>query len=324
MQALEVRGPDGPEAIAVADLPIPEATAGTLLVRVLAAGVNFADVQESRGTYPPGRTPPYLPGQEMVGEVVAVGSGVTGWGVGDQVYGGGAGTFAEYVVAPAAALVPVPAGWTPTQTAGLFSNWLTAYLALRTFGRLAPGETVLIHAAAGGVGQAAVRIAQALGAEVVAAATGPDKRAVLAELGVTRVVDPADGDLAELVRPQIDGRDIDLVLDGVGGSAFTANLSLTASHTGRIVVIGIVGGDAAITNRTLLWDHPVQVIGLNLRSLMLTRPALFAASTQELFAFLGEHGLRPDEPTVYDLAEGPKALSLMEQRRTTGKLVLVP
>jgi NADPH2:quinone reductase len=324
MQALEVRGTDGPEAIVVVELPTPEPTAGSLVVRVLAAGVNFADVQESRGTYPPGRTPPYLPGQEMVGEVVAIGAGVTGWQVGDQVYGGGDGTFAEYVVAPADALVPVPEGWTPTQTAGLFSNWLTAYAALRTFGRVAPGETVLIHAAAGGVGQAAVRIALALGAEVVAAATGPDKRAILGELGVTRVVDPTDGDLAELVRAQIDGRDIDLVIDGVGGSAFAANLSLTASHTGRIVVIGIVGGDAAVTNRTLLWDHQVHLLGFNLRKLMLTGPALFAALVRDMFAFLAEHQLRPGEPTAYDLAEGPKVLALMEQRQTIGKLVLVP
>jgi NADPH2:quinone reductase len=220
--------------------------------------------------------------------------------------------------------VPVPPGWTPTQTAGLFSNWLTAYIALRTYGRLMPGETVLVHAAAGGVGQAAVRIARALGAEVVAVATGPHKRAVLHDLGVTRVVDPADGDLAELVRAQTGGRPVDLVLDGVGGAAFTASLGLTANHTGRIVVIGIVGGDAAVTNRTLLWDHQVQLIGLNLRGLMMTRAESFAAATGEMFAFLGEHGLRPDEPTAHPLADGPKVLSLMEQRRTAGKLVLVP
>lgn len=324
MRALQMTSSDGPGALHLVDVPTPRPTTGEVLLRVTAAGVNFADTQESRGTYPPGRTPPYLAGQEVVGEVVELGPDVQGWAIGQHAYGGGPGAFAEYVVAPAAGLVPVPASWTDTQTAGLLSNWLTAYAALRTFGRLAAGETVLVHAAAGGVGQAAVRIAQALGARVLATASGPEKLALLDRLGVPDAIDYSTGNLAAAVRERTGGRGVDVVLDGVGGETFRADLALTVPHTGRIVVIGIVAGDAAVTNRELLWDHPVQLIGFNLRRLSMTRPDLFGTLVGELLRLMAEHSITPPEPTAHDLADGPKVLAEMEQRRTTGKLVLVP
>lgn len=286
--------------------------------------MNFADVQESRGTYPPGRSAPFVAGQEMVGEVMALGEGVTGWSVGNRGYGGSSGAFAEYVTAPVTGLVPIPRRWSATQTAGLFSDWLTAYVALRTLGRLEAGETVLVHAAAGGVGQAAVRIAQALGATVVGTASSPEKLHPLNTLGVARVVDYSRGDLVAEVRRQTDDRSLDLVLDTVGGSAFRADLELAANHTGRIVIIGIVAGDASVSNRELLWDHRVQLLGVNMRALMTNRPDLVQQASGELFALLTHHGIRPDEPTAADLADGPTVLTRMEERRTTGKLVLLP
>ncbi len=324
MRALEVVSTDGPRAMKLTEMAVPEPPAGQVLVKVIAAGVNFADVQESRGTYPPGRSAPFVAGQEMVGEVAALGAGVAGWTVGDQVYGGGAGTFAEYVTAPVAGLVPIPPGWSPTQAAGLFSNWLTAYISLRTLGNIQAGETVLVHAAAGGVGQAAVRIAQALGATVVGTASGEHKRRLLNDLGVSRVVDYSQQDLVAEVRRQTGGRSIDLILDTVGGSTFRADLELAANHTGRIVIVGILAGDATVSNRELLWDHQVQLLGINMRALMGHRPDLVQQAGGELFALLAEHGIRPDEPTSADLADGPELLAHMEDRRTTGKLVLLP
>ena len=324
VRALEVVSLDGPQAVKLTDVAVPEPSPGQVLVRVIAAGVNFADVQESRGTYPPGRSAPFVAGQEMVGEVAALGAGVTGWSVGDRVYGGGAGTFAEYVTAPAAGLVPIPAGWSATQAAGLFSNWLTAYVSLRTFGHVRAGETVLVHAAAGGVGQAAVRIARVLGADVVGTASGEPKRRLLNDLGVSRVVDYTREDVVTGVRRLTGGRSVDLILDTVGGSTFRAGLELAANHTGRIVVVGILAGDAAVSNRELLWDHQVQLLGVNMRALMGHRPDLVQRAAGELFALLAEHGIRPDEPTSADLADGPDVLARMEDRRTTGKLVLLP
>ncbi len=324
MRALTVLSTDGPRAIELIDVAVPEPAPGHVLVKVIAAGVNFADVQETRGTYPPGRSAPFLAGQEMVGEITALGDDVTGVRVGDHVYGGGSGAFAEYVTAPAAGLVPVPPGWSPTQTAGLFSNWLTAYVALRTFGRLEAGETVVVHAAAGGVGQAAVRLAHALGATVVGTASSPEKLRLLEGMGVAHVVDYSRGDLVAEVRQRIGDRGADVVIDTVGGDAFRADLQLAANHTGRIVVLGIVAGDAAVSNRELLWDHQVQLLGVNMRALMAHRPDLVQQTAAELFTLMGRHGIRPDEPTAADLADGPAVLARMEARRTTGKLVLVP
>ncbi len=324
MRALTVLSTDGPRAIELIDVAVPEPAPGHVLVKVIAAGVNFADVQETRGTYPPGRSAPFLAGQEMVGEITALGDDVTDVRVGDHVYGGGSGAFAEYVTAPAAGLVPVPPGWSPTQTAGLFSNWLTAYVALRTFGRLEAGETVVVHAAAGGVGQAAVRLAHALGATVVGTASSPEKLRLLEGMGVAHVVDYSRGDLVAEVRQRIGDRGADVVIDTVGGDAFRADLQLAANHTGRIVVLGIVAGDAAVSNRELLWDHQVQLLGVNMRALMAHRPDLVQQTAAELFTLMGRHGIRPDEPTAADLADGPAVLARMEARRTTGKLVLVP
>jgi NADPH2:quinone reductase len=324
MRALTVLSTDGPRAIELIDVAVPEPAPGHVLVKVIAAGVNFADVQETRGTYPPGRSAPFLAGQEMVGEITALGDDVTGVRVGDHVYGGGSGAFAEYVTAPAAGLVPVPPGWSPTQTAGLFSNWLTAYVALRTFGRLEAGETVVVHAAAGGVGQAAVRLAHALGATVVGTASSPEKLRLLEGMGVAHVVDYSRGDLVAEVRQRIGDRGADVVIDTVGGDAFRADLQLAANHTGRIVVLGIVAGDAAVSNRELLWDHQVQLLGVNMRALTAHRPDLVQQTAAELFTLMGRHGIRPDEPTAADLADGPAVLARMEARRTTGKLVLVP
>jgi NADPH2:quinone reductase len=324
MRALTVLSTDGPRAIELIDVAVPEPAPGHVLVKVIAAGVNFADVQETRGTYPPGRSAPFLAGQEMVGEITALGDDVTDVRVGDHVYGGGSGAFAEYVTAPAAGLVPVPPGWSPTQTAGLFSNWLTAYVALRTFGRLEAGETVVVHAAAGGVGQAAVRLAHALGATVVGTASSPEKLRLLEGMGVAHVVDYSRGDLVAEVRQRIGDRGADVVIDTVGGDAFRADLQLAANHTGRIVVLGIVAGDAAVSNRELLWDHQVQLLGVNMRALTAHRPDLVQQTAAELFTLMGRHGIRPDEPTAADLADGPAVLARMEARRTTGKLVLVP
>src|SRR4051812_3760248 len=151
------------------DVEAPTVAAREVLVRVGAAGVNFADVMRARGTYDGGPPPPYLAGFEAAGEVVAVGDGVTGVSVGEHVIGTGYGAFAEYMVM--AEFVPVPAGWGDEEALGLVLNWATALAALRHLGQLTTGDTVLIHAAAGGVGQAAVRIAKYYGATAIATAS---------------------------------------------------------------------------------------------------------------------------------------------------------
>jgi NADPH:quinone reductase len=165
MRALQQTSVNGPQDLRlIADAPVPVPGPGEVLIRVTAAGVNFGDISQARGTFLGGPQPPYLAGFEAAGEIAAIGEAVTGMEPGARVVGVGigGGAFAEYMVLPAAAALPVPAGWADEQALGLVVNWPTALAALRPLGCIAAGQTVLIHAAAGGTGQAAVTMAKHL------------------------------------------------------------------------------------------------------------------------------------------------------------------
>ena len=189
MRALQQTSRSGPQDLRlITDAPVPTPGPGEVLIRVTAAGVNFLDITMARGTLPGGPQPPYLAGFEAAGEIVAVGEGVAGLAPGVHVIGVNmrGGAFAEYLTLPAAAAVPVPAGWADEQILGLVVNWPTALAALRPLGQLAAGQTVLIHAAAGATGQAAVTLARHYGATVIAAAS-PGKHETLREIGRAHV-----------------------------------------------------------------------------------------------------------------------------------------
>ena len=323
MRALQQTALTGPHAMRlITDAPVPAPGPGEVLVRVGAAGVNFADVMQTRGTYVGGPRAPYTAGFEAAGEVVALGPGVTGLHTGDHVIGLGPGAFAEYVALPVAGLAPVPAGWTDEQSLGLVLNWATALAALR-LGRLAAGETVLVQAAAGGVGQAAVRMARHYGATVIGTASAAKHEVVLA-LGADHVVDHRTADLAAEVLRRTADRGADLVLESVGGGTFRAALAATRRITGRLVVYGVAGGEATISNRDLNFTHPIHVIGLHIGILGQAAPDLFAELMAELAALIAAGVYPPGQPTVHDLRDGPKVLAELEARATVGKLVLRP
>lgn len=321
MRALEQQELTGPEGLRVVDVAVPEAGAGQVLVRVGAAGVNFADVMQSRGTYDGGPQAPYVAGFEAAGEVVALGDGVTTVAVGEHVIGTGAGAFAEYVVMPAGGVVRVSDGWNDEQALGLTLNWATALISLRPLGRLEAGNTVLIHAAAGGVGQAAVRIAKHYGATVIATASAA-KHDVVRRLGADHVIDYRTVDLTKEVLRLTDG--VDVVLESVGGATFRQSIEVARRVTGKVVVIGAAGGEATISNWELNFQHPVHVIGQHLTTTIQQAPEIFAAALEELHRLIKEGVYPPGEPTVYDLADGPKILAELESRATVGKLALRP
>jgi len=326
MRALEQTSLKGPQDLRlINDAPVPSPGPGEVLIRVAAAGVNFVDIQQARGTFPDGPQPPYLAGIEGAGEVTAVGEGVTDLEPGAHVVGVGigGGAFAEYMALPAAAAVSMPAGWADDQVLGLVVNWPTALAALRPVGGLAPEQTVLIHAAAGGVGQAAVRMAKHYGAAVIAAAS-LDKHEVVEALGADHVIDARGADLAAEVRRLTGGAGADLVLESVGGSTFEASLAATKRVTGRVVVYGVVGGEAAITNWELVYKHQIHVVGFNIGILMQAAPQIFGEVMGEMFGLIAAGVLVPAQPTTYALAEGQKALADLEARATVGKLALVP
>ncbi|MFD3401288.1 zinc-binding dehydrogenase [Kribbella sp. NPDC058693] len=313
MRALVQAGLGGPQEMRlVTDAEVPVAGAGEVLVRVGAAGVNFADVSKSYGVFGGGPQPPYVAGFEAAGEILAVGAGVSEARLGEFVVGVGDGAFAEYTVL--AAPVPVPPGWSAQEALGMVVNWPTALAAL-TIGRVAAGETVVIHAAAGATGQAAVKIAKHYGATVIGTAS-PGKHEVVLALGADHVLDSRSDDLAADILGMT-GR-VDLVLES--GGNLEASLAVAKRVTGRVVVTGLAGGEAAITNWDLVYKHQVHVIGFNLGVLIETAPQIFG----ELPALIAAGVLSPTRPTTYDLADGPKALAELEARATVGKLALLP
>jgi NADPH2:quinone reductase len=326
MRALQQTSLNGPQGLRlITDAPVSSPGPGEVLIRVTAAGVNFADVSQARGTFAGGPRPPYLAGIEGAGEVIAVGEGVTDLATGAHVIGVGVkgGAFAEYMLLPAAAAVPVPAGWADEQALGLVVGWPTALAALKPLGGLTAGQTVLIHAAAGGTGQAAVKMAKHFGATVIATAS-PAKHEVVRALGADHVIDSIDGDIAAEVLRVTGGAGADLVLESVGGATLEASMAATKRVTGRVVVYGVAGGEAAITNWELVYKHQIHLVGLNIGTLIQTAPQIFGEVMGQLSGLMAAGVLGPGRPTRYELAEGPKALAELEARATVGKLALLP
>ena len=322
MRALEqtsLRGPQDMRLIPAA--PVPAPGRDEVLIRVAVAGVNFADISKAHGTFLDGPRPPYTAGFEAVGEVVACGDAATTLRPGDRVAGVGAGAFAEYMTLPAAAATPVPAGWSAEEALGLVVNWPTALAALKPLGRVAAGETVLIHAAAGATGQAAVRMAKHYGATVIATAS-PAKHETVLALGADHVLDSRGEHLAAEVRRLTGGAD--LVLESAGGTTFEASLAAAKPVTGRVVVYGLAGGEAAITNWDLVYRHQVQVMGLNIGVMLQATPHVLGSVMGELSALIAAGVLPPTHPATYDLADGGKDLAELEARATIGKLALRP
>ncbi|GAA0576042.1 zinc-binding dehydrogenase [Paractinoplanes ferrugineus] len=326
MRALQQTSFDGPRDLRlITDAPTPVPGPGEILIRVMAAGLNFVDISQSRGTFADGPRPPYVAGIEGAGEVVAAGTGVTGPPPGTHVVGVGidGGAFAEFMVLPAAGAVPVPAGWADEQALGLMVNWPTALAALKPLGAVAEGQSVLIHAAAGGTGQAAVRMAKHYGATVIGTAS-PGKHDLVRALGADHVLDSRRADLAAQVRRLTGGAGADLVLESAGGATFAASLAAARRVTGRVVVFGLAGGEARVTNWELVYRHQIHVVGLNIGVLIQAAPAMFGELMAEMSALLAAGVLGPAEPTVRPLAEGPEALAELEARATVGKLALRP
>lgn len=314
---------DGPEALSpVADLPVPTPGPGEYLIQVGAAGLNFADVMQTTGRYAGGPTPPYVAGFEAAGEIVAVGADVADpLPLGTHVIGAGPGAFAEYMVMPAVAVAPVPAGWSDAQSLGLVLNWACALAALGPMGRLAKGEWVLVHAAAGGVGQAAIRLARHYGARVVALAAR-HKHDVLTALGADVVLDRESPDLQAQILEATGG--VDLVLESIGRTTFATSLSVAKPFTGRIVVFGAASGDASVSTHDLVFEHRVHVAGLHIGAFAELVPDLYASLITELDELIRLGVLVPGEPTLHSLADGPAAMKALASGSSIGKLAIDP
>ena len=326
MRALQQTSLNGPQDLRlITDATVPTPEPDQVLIRVTAAGVNFGDISQAHGSFLGGPQPPYLAGFEAAGEIVAKGEAVTDLALGARVIGVGigCGAFAEYTVIPAVAVLPLPQGWTEEQALGMVVNWPTALAALKPLGGITAGQTVLIHAAAGGTGQAAVKIAKHYGATVIGAASSSKHETVRA-VGADHVLDSGDPGLADQVLRLTGGLGADLVLESAGGATFEASLAAAKRVTGRVVVLGLAGGAASASNWDLVYRHQVHLIGLNIGMLVRAAPLMFGEVMGELFALIAAGVLTPGQPTTYDLADGPKALTEVEARATVGKVALLP
>jgi NADPH:quinone reductase len=303
VRAVVLREPGGPEQLELAELPDPEPGAGQALVRVRAAGINFADVLIRQGRYPQAPLLPTVLGHEVAGEVdgrrVMTASGSTG--------------YSELTIADESWLFPLPESASFEEGASFLTTFLTAWIPLRR-AQVGPGATVLVHAAAGGVGSAGVQLAKHLGATVIATASSEEKRQAALELGA----DEAYGydEFADRVRA-------DVVLDAVGGEVFKLSIGVL-NPLGTIVGVGFAGGWWDPLDTALMVGRNLALQGFYLGRLMKLRPEVVREATAELTALWEEGAVKPLVGATFPLADAPAAHRLIEERRSVGKVVLVP
>ena len=265
MKAVEITKPGEPEVLAAAERPRPEPRADEILVRVAAAGVNRPDVLQRRGHYPvpPGASD--IPGLEIAGEVVACGSAVKLWKKGDKVCalvaGGG---YAEYCLAPAPQCLPVPRGLDLVAAAALPETFFTVWTNVFERGRLAAGESILVHGGSSGIGTTAIQLARARGARVFATAGSAEKCGACERLGAERAINYRETDFLTAIRDLTAGRGVDVILDMVGGEYFARNLESLAVE-GRLVEIATLGGARAELNIPTIMQRRLTVTGSTLR-----------------------------------------------------------
>jgi len=322
MRAIQVEEYGGRDALSLVGTDAPEPDDGEVRIEVKAAGINFADIMQRRGHYQGGPEAPYVPGLEVAGVVDAVGDGV-GRSVGDEVVTMlGGGGYAEYAIADAAGLFDIPDGLGFEEAAGFPVQFLTAHNCLHEWGGLEEGESVLIHAAAGGVGTAAVQIAREAGAEVFGTASTREKLDLAAELGCDHPINYEEEEFVAVVKEHTD-YGADLVLDGIGGE--TTDRSLDAlKQFGRMVVYGAASGRPGKPSTADILFANQRIIGYHLGRATQLKPMTVMGAVPELSEQLGEGKLEVQFDRAFDLEDAADAHEYIEGRESMGKVVLVP
>lgn len=318
MRALQATTLDGPDGVSVQEIS-PTDVDGAVLIDVRAAGLSFPDLLLTRGEYQIKLQPPFTLGVEACGIVVAAPAG-SGVEPGQRVAAFGLGMAAEQVAAPPAFVLPVPEQLSDAQGAALLMNYHTAHFALLRRGGLQPGDTVLIHGAAGGVGTAAIQVARGAGARTIAVVSSDAKEAVARAAGADEVIRPSDG-WPKQVKALTAGAGVQVVLDPVGGDRVTDSLRSLAEE-GRLVVVGFTGGEipTVALNRLLLKN--ISVVGAAWGAFVGTRPQLVREAHDDLLRWAAEGIVDPPIGGVYALEDGAQALRDLDARRATGKLVV--
>ena len=324
VRAISVEHWTDPADLVVSDVPEPALAADQIRVEVHSAGCNFFDLLLVQGKYQVKPAFPFTPGAEFAGEVVECGGDAGDFEVGQRVYGDlGQGAYAERIAVAAAAARPIPPGMSFDEAAALPLTYPTSYAALKLRANLVAGETLLVHAAAGGVGTAAVQIGKAMGARVIGTAGGAQKLEVAREAGADVVIDYRERDFVPAVLDATDGRGADVIYDSVGGETSARSLSCI-NWNGRLLVIGFASGTIPElrTNRILLKN--VAVVGVHWGAYRLHEPTRVGEVYGAIEAMAQRGEIRPIISGRYSLDEVPQALAELASRRSIGKLIVHP
>jgi NADPH2:quinone reductase len=327
VKAWQVTQPGEPEKVLeLADIARPEPGPGQIQVRVLAAAANFPDVLLCRGEYQVKVPLPFTLGVELCGEVTVVGDGVAGVAPGDRVIGDTAlpnGAFAEYAVMDASAALPAPPALDDAEAAPFYVTYETCWLGLHRRARLQAGETLLVHAAAGGVGTGAIQVGKAAGARVIGVVGGADKVALARETGADVVINRHDEDFVAVVKEVTGGRGADVVFDPVGGDSFYKSTKCIAFE-GRILIVGFASGDipSAALNHALVKNY--DILGLQGRTYRFLEADAVRDHYAELVRLTETGQIRTVVTERLPLEEVPDGLRRLGAGTTTGRIVFIP
>jgi len=324
MRAVVADGAGGPEVLSIGELPDPEPGPGEVVLDVVAAGLNRADLLQRQGFYPPPPGASDVLGMECSGTVAAVGEGVTGWQVGDEGCALlSAGAYASKVALPAGQLMPVPSGVDLVTAAALPEVACTVWSNVFMVAGLRPDESLLVHGGAGGIGTFAIQLAAAYGARVLTTAGTAEKRDLVRELGAEVAIDYREEDFVEVVKEATGGAGVDVILDNMGAAYLQRNVTALADK-GRLVIIGMQGGTKAELDINALLRKRGAIIATALRSRPAEEKAAICASVVEhVWPLVADGKVRAVVDTTMPLDDVRRAHELMESGSHTGKILLV-
>lgn len=323
MKAVEISKPGGPEVLVQVDRPVPQPKAGEVLIKVSAAGINRPDVFQRKGFYPAPPGASDLPGLEVAGEIVGGDAAAGGFALGDRVCallaGGG---YAEYCVAPVQQCLPIPAGLSEIEAAGLPETYFTVWSNVFDRGRLSAGETLLVHGGASGIGTTAVQLAKAMGHTVYATAGSDERARKVEELGADLGINYREQDFVEEIKKVTDGRGVDVILDMVAGDYINRNLNCLADD-GRTVIIALLGGAKGTIDANQILRRRLTITGSTLRP----RPVEFKgdisrALKAHVWPLLEAGKIRPIIHATFPLVQASDAHAMMDAGEQVGKIIL--
>jgi putative PIG3 family NAD(P)H quinone oxidoreductase len=323
MRAVVITSPGDPDVLKLTEVPDPVPGPGEVLVDVAAAGVNRADVLQRMGFYPPPPGAPPYPGLECSGRISTLGAGVTVWQPGDEVCALlGGGGYAERVAVPQGQLLPVPEGVSLIDAAGLPETACTVYATVFQQARLTPGETILVHGGAGGIGTMAIQLAKSFGARVICTAGTPAKLERCTELGADLAVSYMRDDFVSAVDVFTGGRGADVILDIVGGPYLARNVAALATG-GRLLVVSTQGGTSAELDLQMLMRKRASILASTLRARPPAEKAAIVAGVREqVWPLISAGRVQPVTDRVLPMADAAEAHRVLEQGTHVGKILL--